>query len=107
MTCAIIAGGGLKCWGYDGSHQLGDDYNSAVSKTQARDVMDYDQVGNLSNIAQVKGSIGISQYYGTAVVVITANGGALSWGYNQYGQYGNNSGSNSAGVPKAVFGRAP
>jgi alpha-tubulin suppressor-like RCC1 family protein len=73
-TCALLAGGGVKCWGANGTGQLGD--GSTTQHNTPEDVKDLES-----------GVVGL-----TAGALHTcaalAGGGAKCWGYNLYGQLG-------------------
>ncbi|MBL8765641.1 MAG: biotin transporter BioY, partial [Phycisphaerae bacterium] len=76
-TCAVTTAGGAKCWGYNGYGQLGD--NSTTNRLTPVDV-----TGLTSGVS----SVGVGAFHTCAV---TAAGGAKCWGYNGYGQLGDNS----------------
>ena len=80
-TCALTTSGGLKCWGYDGYGQLGDD-DVAANKLTAVDVF-----GLTSGVVNVS----TGQHHTCAV---TAEGNLKCWGYNNVGQLGDNSATN-------------
>ena len=88
-TCAVTTSGGAKCWGYNANGQLGNN-----STTQSK--VPVDVFGLTSGVA----SLGAGYSHTCAV---TASGGAKCWGYNTYGQLGNNSFTDSK-VPVDVFG---
>ena len=88
-TCAVTTSGGAKCWGYNYNGQLGNN-----STTQSK--VPVDVFGLTSGVA----SLGAGYSHTCAV---TASGGAKCWGYNTYGQLGNNSFTDSK-VPVDVFG---
>jgi alpha-tubulin suppressor-like RCC1 family protein len=87
-TCAVVAGGSMKCWGGNGSGQLGDgtttDHFTPVS------------VSGLTNAAAV--SAGFSH-----TCALTTAGGAYCWGDNTSGQVGDGTTSNRL-TPTAVTG---
>lgn len=91
-SCALTTGGGVKCWGYNITGQLGLG-SSGGSAAVPVDVM------GLAN-----GVIAISAD-GFHSCALTTLGGVKCWGYNAYGQLG--SGSNTdAYVPVEVTGLA-
>ncbi|MGQ0799861.1 MAG: RCC1 domain-containing protein [Pseudomarimonas sp.] len=99
-TCAVIASGGLRCWGRNGFGQLGD--GGFTDRNRPAQVVGFD-VGVTA--------IGSGHYHTCAV----RNGGAFCWGNNDSGQLGDGlfggratpaavSGLN-AGVESVVSGR--
>ena len=74
-TCAIKAGGGVKCWGANNYGQLGDD--STTNRTTPVDVAGLGA-----------GAIAIAAGY-SHTCALTAAGNVLCWGQNDFGQIGN------------------
>ena len=88
-TCALTTKGAVKCWGYNGYGQLGDNTTTNSPKPIA--------VAGLT-----KGVKSISSgYFHTCA--ITSKGAVKCWGYNLYGQLGDNSTTNSS-TPVGVYG---
>lgn len=87
-TCALTSTGAAKCWGLNGSGQLGD--NSLTARRAPVDV-----VGLGSGVE----SIAAGQYHTCAV----AGGGVKCWGGNGSGQLGDNS-TTTRRTPVAVVG---
>jgi len=89
FTCGITTVGGVKCWGSGNQGQLG---NGLTSDSR----VPVDVIGLSAGVT----SIGLGDHHACAS---TASGAALCWGYNNYGQLGNGTATNSS-VPVAVVG---
>ncbi|MFH1435563.1 MAG: hypothetical protein ABIJ56_07575 [Pseudomonadota bacterium] len=76
FTCAILAMGGLRCWGKNSQGQLGD--SSVISKLTPTDVS-----GMSSGVTAVSA--------GREHACAVRSGGLKCWGYNTYGQVGDGS----------------
>ena len=79
-TCALLADGGVRCWGNNDEGALGD--GTFVDKAEPRTVI------GLQGAAV---SIEAGSYHTCAVA---ATGGSSCWGWNQYGQLGDGSTTN-------------
>jgi alpha-tubulin suppressor-like RCC1 family protein len=90
-TCAVASDNKVYCWGQDGNGQLGDNSTSDSNVPVA-----VNTAGVLSGKSIISVSAGV---YSTCVV--TSDGLGYCWGYNGYGQLGDNSTTQSL-VPVAV-----
>ena len=88
-SCALATGGGVKCWGYNSTGQLGDD-STTLRKTPV------DVSGLASGVAQI--SAGEKH-----TCARTTGAGMKCWGYGLYGQLGQNSTSQFT-TPQDVMG---
>jgi alpha-tubulin suppressor-like RCC1 family protein len=90
-TCAILAGGEVRCWGWGYHGALGDG-SSGVGDIASTPVI----VSGLSNAVQIAAGQDSS-------CALTTDGTVHCWGYNQYGQLGNADTADSS-TPVAVSG---
>jgi len=89
-SCALMASGGIKCWGSDTYGQLGNDAAFAYKATPV-------DVSELSNAT----SISVGRYYTCAV---TNSGTARCWGDDRYSQLGNDAALENKPTPVNVLG---
>ncbi len=88
-TCALMMDGGVKCWGDNGSGQLGD--GTVVDRTTPVDVVGLPPIRAIS----VGGA--------HTCAVTSGDGELLCWGGNHFGQLGDGSGQDST-TPVTVGG---
>ena len=88
-TCALLMSGGVKCWGWNGHGQLGNNLT-----TDSHIPVDVSGLGNVVTAISAGGM---------HTCALLASGGVKCWGYNEYGQLGNNSVTDSA-TPVDVTG---
>jgi alpha-tubulin suppressor-like RCC1 family protein len=88
FTCALTAGGGVKCWGANYSSQLGDGTTTYSS-------IPVDVTGMGSGITMVDAGYSYA-------CALTESGEVMCWGYNYYGQLGRGSTGGQSGVPSNV-----
>jgi alpha-tubulin suppressor-like RCC1 family protein len=88
-TCALLATGGVQCWGDNGAGQLGDG-------TKASHLTPVDVVGLSAEVTAVAAGSGHT-------CALTATGGVKCWGANYYGQLGDGT-LTSREVPVEVVG---
>ncbi len=89
FACGLTAGGGVRCWGYNSSGQLGD------GTTQNRNTP-VDVIGLSSGVVSIAAG-------GAHVCAVLASGALVCWGSNTAGQLGDGSLA-SRSAPANVFG---
>ena len=93
-TCATLSTGGVDCWGDNNSGQLGN--NTTTSSETPVAVVGVNDSGTLSGVA----SASVGSYSACATLTTT---GVDCWGFNNNGQLGNNTTTNSE-TPVEVVG---
>lgn len=92
-SCALLASGGVKCWGDNGFGQLGN--GTTVNQSSPVDVRT-----SATNARPLSGVAAISLGHGHVCALTTA-GGVRCWGDNQAGQLGDGS-TKLSGAPVVV-----
>lgn len=92
-SCAVVSGGGVKCWGYNSDGQLG---NSSTADSN----LPVNVTGLSSGITEVSGGA----YHSCG---LTSGGGAKCWGGNWSGQLGNGAWSSTTSPVTVAFGIFP
>ena len=90
-SCAVTTAGAVKCWGKNASGQLGN--NSTANKLSPTTV---------SGMSSGMSAVSAGQKHACG---LTTAGGVKCWGYNNSGELGNNTTTNSL-VPVDVSGLA-
>jgi alpha-tubulin suppressor-like RCC1 family protein len=88
-TCALLANGGVECWGNNGAGQLGDGTTANASTAQP--------------VSGLSGAVGIAAG-SEHTCAVTSAGTVWCWGQNSYGQVGNTSVTSSTSTPVEVTG---
>ena len=91
-TCAILDNGELKCWGSDGSGQLGD--GGTNTNTNAPSSTAIDLGTGRTAVAVSAGDI--------HTCAILDNGDLKCWGYDQYGQLGDGGTNTNTNAPSST-----
>ena len=78
-TCALMRTGAIRCWGYNGSGELGDD--TTVNRSTPVLVLGVD--GSIPSATAVAISVGSSHS-----CAVMRTGGVMCWGFNAYGKLG-------------------
>ena len=92
-TCALTSSGNVKCWGYGGYYQLGND----GTEDKSYPVSVVDGIGSTTALA---GIVQISTGY-HQTCALTSSGNVKCWGWGRYGQLGND-GTEDKSYPVSV-----
>ena len=84
--CAVNTAGGVVCWGNNGFGQLGD----STTTSSNIPVTVYNLTSGIASVSAGSGG-GINAH----ACALTISGGVKCWGYNYYGELGNNSNTDS------------
>ena len=93
-TCATLSTGGVDCWGFNASGQLGN--NSATQEPAPVEVVGVNGTGTLSGVTSVSAN-------DNSTCATLTTGGVDCWGSNNSGQLGNNT-TTSSETPVEVVG---
>jgi alpha-tubulin suppressor-like RCC1 family protein len=106
-TCAVTTAGGVKCWGYNGSGELGDGGACGSTCTTPVDVCaTFPCATSLSGIADISAA-------NSYTCALTTGGGVKCWGSNSQGSLGHGGTLSNFAYPQdvcatgATFPRAP
>jgi RHS repeat-associated protein len=93
-SLAVQSNGQVWAWGLNNTGQLGtSNFTTSLTPTN---------VIGITNAVAV--SAGGDQEYGSHSMALLSNGTAMAWGYNEYGQVGNEGGFEYVIVPVTVYG---
>ena len=95
-TCGLVAGGTAYCWGYNNYGQIGDGTSGVNGDSSANRTTPVAVSGGLTFTALVAG--------GRHTCGLVLGGYAYCWGFNQYGQLGDETTGNIRKAPVAVSG---
>ncbi|MCX6538746.1 MAG: RCC1 repeat-containing protein, partial [Acidobacteria bacterium] len=100
-TCAVTSGGGVKCWGYNNSGQLGDGTSHTCAVTSGGGVKCWgsNNLGQLGDgtttqrvtpvdVSALTSGVSAVDAGGYHTCALTAGGGVKCWGLNSIGQLG-------------------
>ncbi len=93
-SCALISGGTVECWGYNGYGQLG---NGTTTDSSIPVTVYSSGTTPLANVTQVSAG----GYFACALI---SDGTVWCWGDGSYGQLGNGTSGNQSSTPVQVSG---
>lgn len=99
-SCAVLADTTVRCWGFNGTGQLGD--NSTTQRLAPVQVLGTGGTGTLTNVTQVAACVG-GDSRGSHTCAVKADGTAWCWGSGSLGQLGDNTGA-QRNAPVQVVG---
>ena len=88
--CAVLTSGGVDCWGYGQSGQLGNGVISTGGSASPVEVVGVGGVGTLSGVASLASDIGDGAEFFSYCALLDS-GGVDCWGYGRFGELGNGS----------------
>ena len=90
--CALLGSGGVDCWGYGLTGELGDGtfYGSSTNNGSAVPVavLGVGGSGTLSGAASLRSDTLVSSYFGAGYCAVLASGGVDCWGAGVFGELG-------------------
>ena len=103
--CALLTSGGVDCWGYGYTGQLGDGISYATGNYGSASPVQVEGVGGTGTLSGVAALAGESNGngYGSFCALLTS-GWVDCWGWGYWGQLGNGTMPSSSDTPVQVVG---